>query len=120
MKNVIIILFITFFSLAGFATNTPSVSGEEKEKIQLAEKIKSLVGDSKLFDALGLSGEANVIISIDENEIIHVESVETSDVVADFHIRKSLEGAKLDVENSFIGKTINIVINFMQSEPVSE
>lgn len=117
MKSSIGILCIVFFSITGFANNTLPASGEEKEKMQLVEKIKSLVGDTKLFQALGLSGDANVAVCIDENKTLHVESVETSDAVADFHIRKSLEGAKLDVENSLIGKTITIVINFMQSEP---
>ncbi len=84
--------------------------------MQLSDKIKSLIENNEIIKALNLTGEANILFSIDDKETIHVESVVTNDYLGEYHIRQTLEGLKLDAGDSLIGKTFAFAVNFVQSK----
>ena len=106
---------ILFASSVAFANNVDSATGGES-KSEIKNKVTEIVMDGALAESLGLSGQANVWFMVDDNNRIHVEGVETSDYLSEYHIRQSLEGALLQVKESFIGKTFAVVINFVQSK----
>ncbi|MFN0275247.1 MAG: hypothetical protein ACKVPJ_05855 [Chitinophagales bacterium] len=112
MKNLILTVCI-LLSLTSFAK-----TGSEQEA-QLVTKIKNIVQVDKLIDALNLNGEAIVWVTIDENKTLQVERVEAGDFLKSFYVKKTLEGVQVDVEDSMIGKTYQVEVEFMQSKQTS-
>lgn len=111
MKKVLLSLFILL------TVNTISQAKATSDfEMQLIEKIKSFVMVDKVVNALHLKTEANVWITIKEDKTIHVENVDSGDFLTAFYIKKTLEGKAVEADNSLIGKTLAVEINFLQSK----
>lgn len=108
MKTFILATCI-LFSMSSFAK-----AGSEQETL-LLNKIKNIVQVEKIVNALNLKGEANVWITIDEHKTLHVQRVEAGDLLKSFYIRKTLEGVQVDADDSMIGKTYYVEVEFAQS-----
>jgi hypothetical protein len=114
MKNLFTIAAI-LFSTALFAGNeTKNVS--DKEKTTVINTIASLIGNETVLEELGVNGQADVTIVVDENGLVHVEAVQTNDYLLEYHIRQSIEGAKMIVSDSLVGKTVSFIMNVVQSK----
>lgn len=114
MKTLLIsAILLTSFAVQAGNTATSTGDGNRKE---IKHKVKEIVADEQLVESLGLSGEANVQLTVDENNRIHVESVEADDFLSEYHIRQSLEGLFMQAKESLIGKTFAVVIDFVQSK----
>ncbi len=115
MKALITIITLAAsftFSSVGAATT----SGGEDEKAIVIQEVSSLVNSAEVVKALGIEGSADISISIDENGVAHVEKIETANYALEYHIRQSVEGAKLAVKDSLIGKSFTFVMNIVQSK----
>ena len=112
MKTLVLtaMLFISTFTFANKCC---------EQEFQLANKIKSMVQVDKIITAMQLKGEANVWVTINEDKTLHVERVEAGDFINSFYIKKTLEGAKVQIDASMIGKTYVVVVEFVQSNQLS-
>ncbi|MBC8046245.1 MAG: hypothetical protein H7Y00_05570 [Fimbriimonadaceae bacterium] len=112
MKTLVVtaMLLISTFTFAN--------KGGEQE-FQLANKIKSIVQIDRIIEAMQLKGGANVWVTINEDKTLHVERVEAGDFLKSFYIKKTLEGAQVEVDDSMIGKTYAVAVEFVQSNELS-
>lgn len=115
------LLFSTLIllSLTGIAGNPGAPcceNGTDPEQAQVIEQVMNTIGNEKVVDELGLTGEASVTFTIDQNETVHVEKVEANDFLTEFHIRQTLEGLKMEVSDSLAGKVFSTIVKFVQSK----
>lgn len=111
MKTILTILAITL-STAVFAGNDGKTS--DKEKAEVKQSVEQIVADKEVISALGVEGKADVTLKVDETGLVHVEAVQTNDFLLEYHIRQSIEGAKMIVEDSLVGKTISFIIDVVK------
>lgn len=107
-------LFVLFCSTALFADNGNNIS--DREKASVISSVTQIVADQQVISALGVSGQADVTIAVDEQGVIHVAEVQANDFLLEYHIRQSIEGAKMMVEESLVGKTINFFVDVVQQK----
>lgn len=115
MKTILFTLMLIASSAIFAGNNSDSVS-DNSDKKEMMEQVTQMLTTKSLVESMGLSGEANVWFMVDDNNQIHVERVEATDFLSEYHIRQSLEGALLKVKDTFIGKTFAVVIDFVQSK----
>ncbi len=108
-------LGLILFSMTLFAGNE-NKNITESEKATVIENISDLLGGEELINALGISGQADVTIQLDENGIVHVQAVQTNDFLLEYHIRQSIEGVRMVVSDSLVGKTVSFIMNVVQSK----
>lgn len=75
------------------------------------EEIKYLMGNCKSFFDADLNGKVSIIFTVDENNVIHVRNVNSSNVFLENHALCALEGSQLSAEclNATETYTINVV-----------
>lgn len=115
MKTILFALMLTA-SAEMFAVNLSDSVSDDTEKKEMMQQVTQMLTTESLVESMGLSGQANVWFMVDDNNQIHVERVEATDFLSEYHIRQSLEGALLKVKDTFIGKTFAVVIDFVQSK----
>lgn len=114
MKNVITIAAI-LLSTSLFAGNE-NKNVSDKDKTTVIDNIANLIGNESILSELGVTGQADVTIVVDENGLVHVEAVQTNDYLLAYHIKQSVEGAKMIVSDSLVGKTVSFIMNVVQSK----
>ncbi len=113
MKTLFTIIALTL-STAVFANTDGQTS--DKEKASVKRSVEQVVAKPEVISALGVEGSADVTITVDATGAVHVAAVQTNDYLLEYHIRKSIEGAKMIVEDSLVGKTINFIVDVVQSK----
>ena len=113
MKTIITILAIALTTTA-FAGNENKTT--DKEKADVIQNVEQIVTDQNVVEALGVEGSADVTLTVDEAGVVHVAAVQTDDFLLEYHIRKSIESAKMIVEDSLVGKTINMIIKVVDNK----
>ncbi|HET8962471.1 MAG TPA: hypothetical protein VFM99_01140 [Chitinophagales bacterium] len=113
--KTLLITAILIASITAHAGNSDFANNDGNKK-EIKSQVNEIVTDNILVESLGLSGEANVRLSVDNNNRIHVESVKANDYLSEYHIRQSLEGVYMQAKESLIGKTFAVVIDFVQSK----
>lgn len=110
------------FTIAAILLSTSLFAGNEnknvsdKDKTSVIDNISNLVGDETILSQLGIKGQADVTITVDENGLVHVESVQTNDYLLAYHIKQTVEDAKMIVNDSLVGKTVSFIMNVVQSK----
>jgi len=110
------------FTIAAIVISTSLFAGNEnknttdKDKTSVIASVANLIGNQEILDALGVNGQADVTIKVDESGIMHVEAVQTNNYLLEYHIRQSIEGAKTIVSDSLVGKTVSFILNVVQSK----
>ncbi len=110
------------FTIAAILLSTSLFAGNENKNLTDAEKatvlsnIAGLIGDESVLNELGINGQADVTVVVDENGVMHVEEVQSTDYLLEYHIRQSIEGAKMIVNESLVGKTVSFIMNVVQSK----
>ncbi|HMX04509.1 MAG TPA: hypothetical protein PK511_15180 [Chitinophagales bacterium] len=105
-------LIILFSTTLVFAGNDKNIS--DREKATVINNVTQIVTNQDVVSALGVSGQADVTLAVDEQGVIHVAEVQANNFLLEYHIRQSIEGAKMIVEDSLVGKTINFFMNVVQ------
>ncbi len=113
MKTILTILAIAL-TTSVFAGNEGKTS--DKEKAAVIQNVEQIVSDQNVVDALGIDGTADVTLTVDEAGVVHVAAVQTDDFLLEYHIRKSIESAKMIVEDSLVGKTINLIVKVVDNK----
>ena len=114
MKSLFTFGFI-LLTMTVFAGNE-NKNCTDSEKASIIESISGLLGGEELINALGINGQADVTIQLDENGVVHVAEVQTNDFLLEYHIRQSIEGVKMVVSDSLVGKTVSFIMNVVQSK----
>lgn len=110
------------FTIAAILLSTSLFAGNEnknvtdKDKTSVIDNISNLVGDETILSQLGVKGQADVTITVDENGLVHVASVQTNDYLLAYHIKQTVEDAKMIVNDSLVGKTVSFIMNVVQSK----
>ncbi len=110
------------FTIAAILLSTSLFAGNENKNLTDAEKatvltnIAGLIGDESILNELGINGQADVTVVVDENGVMHVEEVQSTDYLLEYHIRQSIDGAKMIVNESLVGKTVSFIMNVVQSK----
>ena len=110
------------FTIAAILLITSLFAGNENKNLSDAEKatvltnIAGLIGDETVLNELGINGQADVTVVVDENGVMHVEEVQSTDYLLEYHIRQSIDGAKMIVNESLVGKTVSFIMNVVQSK----
>lgn len=112
----------SLFTIAAILLSVTLFAGNEKtnvtdnDKVKVIENISQLLGGQELITELGINGQADVTIQVDEQGIMHVAEVQANDYLLEYHIRQSIEGVKMIVSDSLVGKTVSFIMNVMQSK----
>lgn len=112
----------SLFTIAAILISTSIFAGNENkntsdsDKTSVIASVTNLIGDEAILDALGIDGQADVTIKVDEFGVMHVESVQSNNYLLEYHIRQSIEGAKTIVTESLVGKTVSFIMNVVQSK----
>lgn len=114
MKSLFTLAAI-LFSVTLFAGNEKT-NVTDKEKTKVIENISQLLGGEEMISALGINGQADVTIKVDEHGVMHIEEVQANDYLLEYHIRHSIEGVKMIVSDSLVGKTVSFFMNVVQSK----
>lgn len=112
MKTLIITALLATISLTSFANG----EGEKNSRKEVADQARELIMNEDLFDAMDFNGEVSVSFTIDEQDRIHVNSVETEDYTLEYHIRQSLQNVKVEASETLVGKTIGFVVDFVSAK----
>lgn len=110
------------FTIAAILLSTSLFAGNENKNLSDAEKatvltnIAGLIGDETVLNELGINGQADVTVVVDENGVMHVEEMQSTDYLLEYHIRQSIDGAKMIVNESLVGKTVSFIMNVVQSK----
>lgn len=112
MKTLIITALLATLSLTSYANG----EGEKNSRKEVAEQAKELIMHEDLFDAMDFNGEVSVSFTIDEQDRIHVNSVETEDYTLEYHIRQSLQNVKVEASETLVGKTIGFVVDIVSAK----
>lgn len=110
------------FTIAAILLSTSLFAGNEnknvsdKDKTSVIDNISNLVGDETILSQLGVKGQADVTITVDENGLVHVAAVQTNDYLLAYHIKQTVEDAKMIVNDSLVGKTVSFIMNVVQSK----
>jgi hypothetical protein len=110
------------FTIAAILISTSIFAGNEnknasdKEKASVITSVASLIGDEEVLTALGVNGQADITVKVDAEGIMHVEAVQTNNYLLEYHIRQSIDGAKMIVTESLVGKTVSFIMNVVQSK----
>lgn len=107
---------ILFVSTAVFAGNNTASNTTDKQKAEVLATLNNLIGDTDVINALGINGQADITITVDNNGIVHIDEVQSNDFMLEYHIRHSVEGVKMMVEDSLVGKTFSFFMNVVQSK----
>ncbi len=99
-----------------FAGNENKNNTTDSEKTNIVAHISQLIGDEEMISALGINGHADVTVKMDENGVLHVQEIQSDDFMLEYHIRQSVEGVKMIVEDSLVGKTFSFIMNVVQSK----
>ncbi len=110
MKTLIITALLTAATISTFA-NT-----EGKEKNEVTRQAKELAMNEQLFESMDYTGEVQVTFTIDEQDRIQITEVDTDDFSLEYHIRKSLQNAKVAASETMAGRTLSFVIDFVSSK----
>jgi len=114
MKSILTIAAITL-SLNVFA-------GNEKEKAaatendQVIEHVCDQICADDVVNQLGVNGQADISFTVDANGYVHVSEVQSNDFLLEYHIRNVLEGMKVSVTESIVGKTYSFIMNIVQPD----
>lgn len=112
MKTLIITALLATISLTSFANG----EGEKNSRKEVADQARELIMNEDLFDAMDFNGEVSVSFTIDEQDRIHVNSVETEDYTLEYHIRQSLQNVKVEASETLVGKTIGFVVDIVSAK----
>lgn len=111
MKTVFTIIALTLSTVV-FANADGRISDQEKSSVK--RTVEQAVAQPEVISALGVQGSADITLTVDATGTVHVAAVQTNDYLLEYHIRKSIEEAKMIVEDSLVGKTINCIIDVVQ------
>jgi hypothetical protein len=114
MKTLIVTSLISLLSLQASASIVGNEHDDDRSKV--ANEVKALVVNQELFDVMNYSGELSISFTIDENDQIHVTEVVTDDYSLEYHVRRTLENAKVVASETLVGKTIALAIELVQSK----
>jgi hypothetical protein len=112
MKTLIITALLATISLTSYAND----EGEKNSRKEVANQARELIMNEDLFDAMDFNGEVSVSFTIDEQDRIHVNSVETEDFTLEYHIRQSLQNVKVEASETLVGKTIGFVVDIVSAK----
>lgn len=112
MKTLIITALLATISLTSYANG----EGEKNSRKEVADQARELIMNEDLFDAMDFNGEVSVSFTIDEQDRIHVNSVETEDYTLEYHIRQSLQNVKVEASETLVGKTIGFVVDIVSAK----
>jgi hypothetical protein len=111
MKTIILTTLVSLISLNTFA----SLEGEgEREEVNT--QVREMVVNEDLFASMNYDGELSISFTIDDNNQVHIADVETNDYSLEYHVRQTLENAKVIACESLVGKTIALVIDLVQAK----
>lgn len=111
MKNLItVMLFI--ISGSAYAAIDGEACNMQAEKEIVHTQVKEAVLENTLHKSIGFTGEVNVWFMVDDAGMIHVEKIESADFLAEYHIRKTIDGMQLDMCGKAAGKTFALVLKF--------
>ena len=113
MKTVLTIIALVLSS-AVFAHNDGNTNDKEKSSVQ--QTVEQIVTNREVVNELGVEGKAEITLTIDEAGQVHLDGIQTDNYVLEYHIRKSIEGAVMIVEDSLVGKTIHFIVDVVQSK----
>lgn len=113
MKTVFTIIALVL-STAVFAHNDGNTNDKEKSSVQ--QSVEQIITDPAVVEALGVEGQAEITLMVDEAGQVHVQGVQTDNFLLEYHIRKSIDGAVMMVEDSLVGKTIHFIVDVVQSK----
>ncbi|MBC8046924.1 MAG: hypothetical protein H7Y00_09025 [Fimbriimonadaceae bacterium] len=83
------------------------------------DNVKKIVLADEATYSLQLKGAATVMFTVDENNKVHIESIQSSDFVTAFHVKHALEGKVICLNNMSSGTTYTIVIEFNDKTQVN-
>jgi len=110
MKTLILTLVLATVSISSFA----NAGGEERKEVK--EQVKDLIMNEQLFDSMDYSGELSVSFTIDDEDRIQINSIETDDYSLEYHVRQSLQNVKVVASETMVGKTIGFVIDLVSAK----
>jgi hypothetical protein len=110
MKTLIITALFTAVTFTSYA----NFEGEEKNEVTRQDK--DLAMNEQLFETMDYTGEVQVTFTVDEQDRIQITEVDTDDFSLEYHIRKSLQNAKVAASESMAGRTLSFVIDFVSSK----
>lgn len=111
MKSLItVMLFI--ISGSAFAAMDGELCSMQAEKEFVHNQVKEAVLETTLNKSIGFTGEVNVWFLVDDAGMIHIEKIESTDFLAEYHIRKTIEGMQLDMCGKAAGKTFALTLKF--------
>lgn len=114
MKSLLTIIAIAF-SLNTFA-GTENKTADSSENQQVINDVSSQICAGDIVTELGINGHADVSFTVDAEGYVHVNEVQSNDFLLEYHIRRALEGMKLSVTESIVGKTFTFIMNAVQPE----
>lgn len=115
MKSIltIIAIAISLNAFAGTETKTAASAAENQEVIN---NVSSQICADDVVTELGINGQADISFTVDAEGYVHVSEVQSNDFLFEYHIRKALEGMKLSVTESIVGKTFTFIMNAVQPD----
>lgn len=115
MKSIltIIAIVISLNTFAGTETKTAASAAENQEVIN---NVSNQICADDVVTELGINGQADISFTVDAEGYVHVSEVQSNDFLLEYHIRKALEGMKLSVTESIVGKTFTFIMNAVQPD----
>ena len=115
MKSIltIIAIAVSLNAFAGTETKTAASAAENQEVIN---NVSSQICADDVVAELGINGQADISFTVDAEGYVHVSEVQSNDFLLEYHIRRALEGMKLSVTESIVGKTFTFIMNAVQPD----
>lgn len=113
MKSILTITLalLSMNLFAGVTGGGDSTSSEE-----VIETVSSQICAEDVVAELGVSGSADISFTVDAEGYVHVEQIQSNDFLLEYHVRRALEGMKLSVTESVVGKTFSFIMNVVQQD----
>ena len=109
MKRSIIIAILALLTVPAMASG-----GETKKDVR--EQVRDLVMEQGILDALNAEGELNISFTIDEDNRVQLETVNTEDYSLEYHVRQTLQNVQVAANQSLVGRTISLVVDIVRSK----
>jgi hypothetical protein len=113
MKSLFTIAFaaLTLSSFAANGQDNDSTAGND-----VIASVSNQICSEDIVSELGVSGTADISFTVDELGYVHLQEIQSNDFLLEYHVRRALEGMKLSVEESIVGKTFNFIMNVVQQD----
>lgn len=115
MKSILTIIAIAI-SMNTFAGTETTAAVAASESQQVINDVSSQICADDVVTELGINGQADISFTVDAEGYVHVSEVQSNDFLLEYHIRRALEGMKLSVTESIVGKTFTFIMNAVQPD----